>query len=87
MEKLLVNSIMFFLQTNHLISENQFGFMSRHATCSQLVATLNDWTLSVNNHARVNAVDIDITKAFDSISHADKDSCIWYWHQIAKLDI
>ena len=69
MEKLLANSMMLFLQSNHLISKNQFGFMSRRSTCSQLLATLNDWTLAVNNHAKVDAVYIDFAKAFDSISH------------------
>ena len=68
MEKLLVNSMMLFLQSNHLISKNLFGFMSRRSTCSQLLATLNDWTLAVNNHAKVDAVYIDFAKAFDSIS-------------------
>ena len=69
MEKLLVNSMMLFLQSNHIISKNQFGFMSIRSTCSQLLATLNDWTLAVNNHAKVDAVYIDFAKAFDSISH------------------
>ena len=69
MEKLQVNSMMLFLQSNHLISKNQFGFMSRRSTCSQLLATLNDWTLAVNNHAKVDTVYIDFAKAFDSISH------------------
>ena len=63
MEKLLVNSMMLFLQSNHLISKNQFGFMSRRSTCSQLLATLNDWTLAVNNHGKVDAVYIDFAKA------------------------
>ena len=66
MEKLLINSMMLFLQSNQVISKNQFGFMSRHSTCSQLLA---DWTLAVNNHAKVDAVYIDFAKAFDSISH------------------
>ena len=59
MEKLLVNSMMLFLQSNHVISKNQFGFMSRRSTCSQLLA---DWTLAVNNHAKVDAVYIDFAK-------------------------
>ena len=41
--------------------------MSRLSTCSQLLATLNDWTLAVNNHDKVDAVYIDFAKAFDSI--------------------
>ena len=32
MEKLLANSMMLSLQSNHLISNNQFGFMSRRST-------------------------------------------------------
>ena len=42
--------------------------MSRCSTTSQLLATLNDWTLAVNKHAKVDAVYIDFAKAFDSIS-------------------
>ena len=30
---------------------------------------LNDWTLAVNNHTKVDVVYIDFAKAFDSISH------------------
>ena len=46
------------------------GFLSRRSTCTQLLTTLNDWTISIDNHLKVDAVYIDFAKAFDKLLSA-----------------
>ena len=53
-----------------LISKEQYGFLAKRSTCTQLLATINDYTLLADNKMRVDAVYIDFAKAFDSVSHA-----------------
>ena len=44
--------------------------MKRHSTCTNLLESLKDWTLSLSNHKSVIVGYIDFQRAFDSISHA-----------------
>ena len=57
------------LRSHQLISADQFRFLSRCSTCTQLLTTLNDWTISIDNHLKVDAVYIDFAKAFDTVCH------------------
>ena len=52
-----------------LISKDQFGFLARRSTCTQLLITLNEWTLHTDIRSKIDYVYIDFAKAFDSISH------------------
>ena len=45
------------------------GFLSRRSTCTQLLDTLSDWVSAVNKRQRVDCVYIDLSKAFDTVSH------------------
>ena len=54
---------------NRLISYQQFGFLSKCSTCTQLLDCVNDWTLSLHNRHSVDVIYFDFTKAFDSVSH------------------
>ena len=45
-----------FLRTHNLISQDQFGFLSRRSACTQLLITLNNWTLNVDNGMKVDVV-------------------------------
>ena len=58
-----------FLRSNNLISKDQFGFLARRSTCTQLLATLNEWILFTDISSKIDSVYIDFAKAFDSISH------------------
>ena len=58
-----------FLLQNKLISKHQHGFIKKHSTCTNLLESLNDWTLSLSNHESVVIGYIDFARAFDSISH------------------
>jgi len=43
--------------------------LSRHSTCTQLLETINDWSIALRNHHAVDAMYFDFAKAFDSVSH------------------
>ena len=67
MESIVSQSIISHLRSHQLISADQFGFLSRRSTCTQLLTTLNYWTISIDNHLKVDAVYIDFAKAFDTV--------------------
>ena len=43
--------------------------IKRRSTSSNLLDTLNDWTLAVDNNDGITVAYIDFAKAFDSVSH------------------
>ena len=43
--------------------------MSHHFTTTELLETLNDWTLALRNKHVVEAIYFDFSKAFDSVVH------------------
>ena len=69
MESIISANCLSYLNSSNIISADQYGFLSRKSTCSQLLVYLNDITVSVDNKERVDAVYIDFAKAFDSVSH------------------
>ena len=68
-EKVIVKHLMPYLEENHLISTNQFGFRSKHSTVDQLVATYDYVTDSVDQRRPVDLVFFDYSKAFDKVCH------------------
>ena len=65
MESIVYESMVF---SNSLITKDQFGFLARRSTCTQLLITLNEWTLLTDIRSKIDSVYIDFAKAFDSIS-------------------
>ena len=53
---------------NGAITKHQHGFMRKLSTETNLLASLNDWTLSIEDRVGVSVVYIDFTRAFDSVS-------------------
>ena len=58
-----------FLQDHNVINKQQHGFLKNHSTCTNLLESLNDWTLSLSNHESVVIGYVDFARAFDSVSH------------------
>ena len=58
-----------YLLENNLITRQQFGFLSKCSTCTQLLDSVNDWTLTVRDRRSVDLIYFDFAKAFDSVSH------------------
>ena len=69
LETLIVHDLIYFLNTHNLISKQQHGFLKHHSTCTNLLESLNDWTVSLSNRKSIVVAYIDFTRAFDSISH------------------
>ena len=58
-----------FLLTNRLISDNQHGFLAKRSTATNLIECMNDWTLAINDKKATDVMYIDMSKAFDTVSH------------------
>ena len=59
-----------FLVENNLLSPSQHGFLSSHSTCTNLLQSLNDWTLNVKNRNFTRVAFVDLAKAFDTVCHS-----------------
>jgi hypothetical protein len=70
MERVVNSSMLAYLRRHGVISRQQHGFLSGRSTTSNLLETLNDWTLTINDKKSVGAVYIDFAKAFDSVCGA-----------------
>jgi hypothetical protein len=67
MERIIVCEMLCYLRSNNLISKQQHGFLSRRSTTTNLLETLNDWTLAIDNKNALSAVYIDFARAFDTV--------------------
>lgn len=68
-ERIIHEQMIDYLLRNGLISSHQHGFLVKHSTCSQLLETVNDWSIALKNCNIVDIVYFDIAKAFDTVSH------------------
>ena len=69
LESIIVAELLEFLNTHKLISKHQHGFLKLHSTTTNLLETINDWTISLSNHKSVTIAYVDFQRAFDTISH------------------
>jgi len=69
-ERVIHKQMLDYFLTNGLISSHQHGFLAKHSTCSQLLETVNEWSIALKNCNIVDAVYFDMAKAFDTVSHA-----------------
>ena len=69
--KLLLNSIMDFLEEKYLLSSNQSGFRPNESCESQLRSIIQDIYLSYDYHPslEVRVIFLDISKAFHRVWH------------------
>jgi hypothetical protein len=69
-ETIVKTQLQDYLQRNDLLHKAQHGFLSGHSTCTNLLESLNDWTLNVRNGACTRVAFIDFARAFDSVTHS-----------------
>lgn len=69
-EKIVREHILEFCQNNNLLSANQFGFLPNKSVETQLLKCCNDWTKAYERSIRTDVLYLDLTKAFDRVSHA-----------------
>ena len=68
-ERIVKDQMLKYLFDHKLITRCQHGFLSKHSTCTQLLETVNDWSIALFNRHTVDAVYFDFAKAFDTVSH------------------
>ena len=56
-------------KANGILHRAQHGFCKGRSTCTNLLESFNDWTLSIQDKHNVAVAYIDFSKAFDSVSH------------------
>jgi len=49
MERIIVQRMLIYLKVNNIIIWQQHGFLPRRSTTNNLLDSLNDWTLAINN--------------------------------------
>ena len=59
-----------YLLDRKLISRQQHGFLSKRSTCTQLLESINDWSVALDNKNNVDIVYVDFSRAFDSVVHS-----------------
>ena len=57
------------LKTNGLLSNHQHGFTTGRSCITQLLTTLHDWFSMINDGKPVDAIYLDLQKAFDKDPH------------------
>ena len=69
LEKIIHTKLLVYLRESNIISKSQHGFLSRKSTTTNLLECLDDWTLELDKHHKLDVMYIDLEKAFDSLSH------------------
>ena len=62
MERLMATDMLFYLRINNLITKHQHDFLSRHSTCTQLIETINDWSIAFENKFCLDSAYLDFAR-------------------------
>ena len=68
-EKIVHNQLYFYLESNQLIYKHQYGFRPNHSTELAALELTNKIQNYLSQHLNPIAIFLDLSKAFDSISH------------------
>lgn len=68
-ERLIKDDMLSYLLENRLLHISQHGFLPRRSCLSAILSFMNDATAAIDDHEYVDAIYLDLSKAFDSISH------------------
>ena len=70
MESIIKDDLLYYFRSNSLISPNQFAFLPKRSTCSQLLKFSNNISSQMASNTQIDTVYLDFSKAFDSIVHS-----------------
>ena len=70
LESIIACELLEYLSSHNLITKHQHGFLKKHSTTTNLLESVNDWSLALSNHHSVLIAYIDFQRAFDSVSHS-----------------
>jgi hypothetical protein len=68
-EHILHSNIMHHLNANEILCEQQHGFRQGHSCETQLISTIQDIALELDNRKQIDIIIMDFTKAFDKVPH------------------
>ena len=69
LERIIYSHIMSNLEYNNVLNNAQFGFQQRRSADLQLLQTVHDLALGLNEKSQTDCIFLDFSKAFDKISH------------------
>ena len=69
MESITKGNLIHHLSVESLLSPFQHGFLLKRSTLSASLSTFFDWLNSFKNHCHTHCVLVDLSKAFNYISH------------------
>jgi len=69
MKHVIYSNVMSHLKAYNILSPDQFGFHKDHSAELQLLQTVHDLTISLNNKSQCDVILLDFSKAFDRVSH------------------
>ena len=70
MESIVSDQLLDYLSDNNLITKHQHGFIKKRSTCTQLLESFQDWTLSLRDKKCLDVLYLDFSRAFDSLVHS-----------------
>ena len=69
MEGIVRDEVMEYMKIHSYFSKQQFGFMPYRSTVLQLLKLIDEWTEALDNGNTIEAIYMDIQKAFDTVPH------------------
>jgi len=70
MECIINSEMLNFLLSENLITKQQHGFIQKRTTCTNLLESIDDWTLNLQARRNTDVIYFDFKKAFDSVPHS-----------------
>ena len=69
LERIVTDNLFQHLETENLLSPDQYGFRKGRSCASQLLKVVEEWTDILEDKAALDVVFFDFEKAFDTVSH------------------
>ena len=69
MEHIICSNIFSHLDKYGILCDQQHGFRHKRSCETQLITTINDFATALNNSEQVDAIFLDLSKAFDTVPH------------------
>ena len=69
LERLIYNRVFAFVDSNNLLSNQQYGFRPVYSCTSQLILLFHTWDKNLDERSSTDVIFLDFEKAFDSVPH------------------
>ena len=69
LERIMYDRLLSFLNTNNILSENQYGFREKHSTYMALINLVDKISEELDNKKLTAGIFVDLSKAFDTVDH------------------